>query len=120
MKTFIYFVAITALIAGVSAAAAQDTQDSIRVVAPIVIKSAAPNYTSAAMRAHIQGDVLVEAAVSEDGSVGDARVLVSLDSTYGLDEEAIKAVKKCVFTPATLNGKPIATNVTLSVKFALR
>src|SRR5207245_5286426 len=48
-----------------------------------------PNYTADAMRAKISGTVLLECVVQADGTVGAIRVLRSLDSAYGLDDEAI-------------------------------
>ncbi|HUJ94670.1 MAG TPA: TonB family protein [Terriglobales bacterium] len=36
---------------------------------------------------------------------------------YGLDEEAIKAVQKWKFVPATNNGVPVAVAVNLEVTF---
>ena len=45
------------------------------------------------MRAKVQGTVLLECVVRPDGSVGDVQVVRSLDPTFGLDQEAIKAAQ---------------------------
>src|SRR5215471_381678 len=63
------------------------------VINPRVLKEVRPNYTSDAMRAKVQGVVVLECVVRPDGSVGDISVTRSLDSTFGLDQEAIKAAK---------------------------
>ena len=63
------------------------------VTLPRVLREVKPQYTSDAMRAKIQGTVLLECVVRPDGSVGDVQVLRSLDPTFGLDQEAIKAAK---------------------------
>ena len=52
-----------------------------------------PQYTADAMRAKVQGTVLLECVVLPDGSVGRVDVVKSLDSTFGLDQEAVKAAR---------------------------
>jgi TonB family protein len=71
------------------------------------------------MRAKIQGGVLLECVVQTDGTVGDVRVLRSLDTTYGLDQEAIKAAKQWKFAPGTRNGEPVPVMVTIELTFTL-
>ena len=58
-----------------------------------------PQYTADAMRAKVQGTVLLECVVMPDGSVGNVEIVRSLDSTFGLDQEAIKAAKQWRFRP---------------------
>lgn len=54
-------------------------------------------YTVDAMHARIEGAVWIECVVMPDGSVGEARVMRSLDRRFGLDEEAIAAAKRWRF-----------------------
>jgi TonB family protein len=68
------------------------------VTAPRLIKSARPNYTAEAMRAKVQGRVMLEAVVQRDGTVGELRVTRSLDCKFGLDDAAVKALKEFRFT----------------------
>ena len=42
----------------------------------------------------------VEAVVNTDGSVGDVRVLRTFSPSYGLDAEAVRAVKQWRLRPA--------------------
>src|ERR1019366_2923315 len=63
------------------------------VTLPRVLREVKPQYTSDAMRAKVQGTVLLECVVQKDGSVGDVQVVRSLDSTFGLDQQAIIAAK---------------------------
>lgn len=87
---------------------------------PQVVRELKPNYTSEAMRARIQGTVELEAVILEDGTVGDVRVSRSLDNTYGLDMEAVKAAKLWIFRPATdRQGRPVPIVVTLILTFQL-
>jgi len=86
---------------------------------PRVLQQAKPHYTSEAMRAGVQGTVLLECVVSTDGTVSNARVLHSLDSTLGLDDEAIKAAKQWRFAPGTRNGEPVPVLVSIELTFTL-
>src|SRR5207237_444697 len=67
------------------------------VTTPRVLKEVKPQYTSDAMRAKVQGSVWLECVVRPDGSVGDVKVIRSLDSTFGLDLEAMKAARPWKF-----------------------
>jgi TonB family protein len=89
------------------------------VTIPRLLKDVKPQYTADAMRAKIQGSVLVECVVQTDGTVGDVRVIRSLDTTYGLDQEAIKAAKQWKFAPGTRNGEPVPVTVSIELTFTL-
>ena len=67
-----------------------------------------------------QGVVELEAIVLPDGSVGEVRIVRSLDSVFGLDQEAIKAVKQWRFVPGTRLGQPVAVLVGVELQFTLR
>ena len=90
------------------------------VLLPTVIREVKPQYTAEAMRAKVQGTVLLECIVLPDGSVGNVEVVRSLDSTFGLDQEAIKAAKQWRFRPGTRFGEPVAVIVTIELTFTLR
>ena len=90
------------------------------VVSPQLVYEAKPNYTSDAMRAKIQGVVTMEAVVMPDGSVGAVHITRSLDQTFGLDQEAIRTVKKWRFRPGTRMGQPVPVLVEVEMTFTLR
>jgi protein TonB len=90
------------------------------VVPPTLVREQKPGYTSAAMRARIQGVAEVEAVVLEDGRVGAVRILKSLDKIHGLDQMALDAAKQFVFRPATDKGKPIRYTVRILLEFTVR
>jgi TonB family protein len=90
------------------------------VSAPRLIREVKPGYTSDAMRARIQGLVRLQAIVLPDGSIGNARVVRSLDDRFGLDEEAVKAVKQWRFEPARREGRAVPVIVEIELSFALR
>ena len=72
------------------------------------------------MRARIQGSAWVECVVQIDGTVGDARVIQSLDRRFGLDDEALAAARRWRFRPGTLHGKPVPVIVTIELSFSVR
>ena len=90
------------------------------VTTPRVLREVRPNYTSDAMRAKVQGVVVLECVVRPDGSVGDVHVTRSLDSTFGLDQEAIKAAKAWRFAPGTRMGEPVPVLISIELTFTLR
>ena len=79
-----------------------------------------PSYTAEAMRAKVQGAVMVEAIVRKDGSVGQVRIVRSLDRMFRLDEEALKAVRNWRFKPGQRQGQSVAVLVEIELTFTLR
>jgi len=53
------------------------------------------------------------------GTVGDVKVVRSLDANYGLDQEAIKAAKQWVFAPGTRSGEPVPVMVSIELTFVI-
>jgi periplasmic protein TonB len=90
------------------------------VTTPIVVKEVKPAYTSDAMRAKIQGAVLVECDVQPDGSVTNVKVVRSLDPTFGLDNEAVKAARQWRFKPGLRFGQPVPVTISIELTFTLR
>ena len=90
------------------------------VISPRLIQEVKPGYTGEAMRAKIQGVVVMEAVVLPDGSIGNVHITRSLDPTFGLDQEAIKTVKKWRFAPGTRFGQPVPVLVEIEMTFTLR
>ena len=87
---------------------------------PSVVKEVKPGYTFAAMQNKIQGSVWLEAVVTAEGDIGEVKVTRSLDTEYGLDQEAIKAAKQWKLKPATREGKPVAVWITIELTFTLK
>jgi periplasmic protein TonB len=90
------------------------------VTLPVVIREVKPQYTAEAMRAKVQGTVWLECVVLPDGSVGPVEVVRSLDSSFGLDQEAVRAAKQWRFRPGMRFGEPVAVLVTIELTFTLR
>jgi periplasmic protein TonB len=91
-----------------------------KLVMPTVIRDVKPEYTAEAMRAHVQGAVLVRAIVQADGTVRDAQVVRSLDPVFGLDQAAVRAAAHWRFRPALIAGQPVPMAITIELVFSLR
>jgi len=90
------------------------------VTLPVLVHEVRPQYTSDAMRAKVQGTVLLECVVRPDGSVGDVQVVRSLDSVFGLDGEAVRAARQWRFRPGTRLGEAVPVLITIELTFTLR
>jgi TonB family protein len=87
---------------------------------PVLLRLVPPKYTGEAMRAKIQGIVELEAVVLPNGSIGDIRMVRSLDRIYGLDDQAIKAAREWLFAPGCdTTGRPLPVIVTLILEFRI-
>jgi TonB family protein len=84
---------------------------------PAKVLNVPPVYPQEAQDAKIQGVVILEAIVGEDGSVTDVEVLRSIPQ---LDGPAVEAVKQWRYQPTLLNGVPQAVRMTVTVNFALQ
>jgi len=90
------------------------------IMEPKLLRLIPPKYTGTAMRAKIQGTVQLEAVVLPSGTVGEIRIVRSLDRSFGLDDEAIKAAREWLFTPGRdASGRPVPVVVTLILEFRI-
>jgi len=76
-----------------------------------------PSYTDAARRARYQGTSKFNVVVDENGRATSISLLDPAGN--GLDVQAIKAIRKWRFKPATKEGKPVAVCVVIEVSFRL-
>jgi TonB family protein len=72
-----------------------------------------PNYAKAALEASFNGTVLMDVLLSAEGQASQVTILRG--APFGLNEEAISAVRRWRFKPATLNGKPVPVKVTVEI-----
>jgi len=109
--------ALVALAFAVVARADQKTHS--KTVGPRIKHEVKADYTREARDAGIQGTVVLDTEVLADGTVGDVQVARSLDTKYGLDDQAVKAVKQWIFYPGTVDGKPVTVRVDIEIEFRL-
>ena len=90
-------------------------------VDPVPVYRAEPQYTAAAVTAHISGEVWVECTVLPSGACVAARVIRSLDPRFGLDQEAIRTAERWRFRPGRdKQGRAVSFVVSIAVEFNLR
>jgi len=83
---------------------------------PEAVTKVPPSYPEEARESGVQGVVLVQVLVIEDGSVADWKIVNSIPL---LDEAAVAAVLQWRFKPARTAGKPVAVWVAVPVHFGL-
>ena len=82
-----------------------------------LIKRVQPEYPESAKREEVEGKVILQVMVDEEGNVCSAKV------TKGhplLDDAAIAAVKKWKYSATQLNGEPIRVVSTVTIVFSLK
>jgi TonB family protein len=88
------------------------------VKSPVQVSWPTPPYTEEALRARIEGRVVLQAIIRKDGTVTDAKVIKKLG--YGLDESAVNTLlTKWRFKPGTRNGEPIDVISTIEIRFRM-
>jgi TonB family protein len=90
------------------------------VTLPKVVSEVKPQYTPEALQAGIEGTVVMNAVVRTDGTPGDIKITQSLDTQYGLDNQAVVALSQWRFEPGLKDGKPVPVRLTIEMRFWLR
>jgi protein TonB len=83
---------------------------------PVKTRHIDPVYPPIAQAARVQGIVIIEATISAEGRIINARILRSVPL---LDQAALDAVRQWEFTPSQLNGVPVPVIMTVTVQFTL-
>jgi protein TonB len=83
---------------------------------PTKIVDAKPIYPEEAKAARIQGVVILDIIIGEDGSVEDASVVRSIPE---LDQAAIDAVLRWRYASTLLNGEPVEVEMAVTISFTL-
>jgi len=89
------------------------------VTPPVPVARLNPHYTLAARQAKIQGTVRVRCVVGKSGVCSDVTVVRSVDRSLGLDDAAVRALSAWRFMPAVVQGKPVASRISVDFSFAL-
>ncbi|ARA94623.1 energy transducer TonB [Rhodothermaceae bacterium RA] len=75
-------------------------------------------YPEIAKKAGVEGRVIVQFIVDEQGNVVDPVVVRGIGA--GCDEEAIRAVQQAKFKPGKQRGKPVRVKMSLPITFKLK
>jgi TonB family protein len=89
------------------------------VVPPEPVYKPMPSYPPLAARQRVDGLVILQVLVDENGAVQDVTVLRGVKPDLGLDAAAAKAVRGWRFKPATKNGVRVKVRITQPIPFRL-
>lgn len=87
-----------------------------RVREPKLITRVDPRYPPLAMQTHMQGVVIIDAIVDEQGNVVEAKIV---SGPPLLIQSALDAVKKWKYEPTYLNDQPVPVQLNVTVTFRL-
>ena len=87
------------------------------VVPPSVSEKTPPGYSHEARLTKREGTVVLSVVVTEMGYPASVRLIRSLG--FGLDEEAVHAVRQWRFYPGTKDGDTVPVQATIEVNFRL-
>jgi protein TonB len=87
-----------------------------KIHAPSKLNNVPPVYPPMAKQARVEGTVILEATISEQGRVTNVKVLRGIPL---LDNSALDAVKQWHYSPTLLNGTPVPVVMTVTVNFRL-
>lgn len=109
MKKLLATLSLVCLIFPASLALAQTKEP------PVPVRTVAPEYPSELRREGISGMVTITCTINELGNVIEPSVEKSTNVAF--EVPALAALKKWKFKPAKLDGAPIATKISIPIKF---
>jgi TonB family protein len=84
---------------------------------PVAIRRVPAVYPAHAQAARIEGNVMVNALISEKGSVLRTEIIQGLKGVAGFDQAAAQAVRRWKFEPATIKGIKVKVWMPISIVF---
>ena len=84
------------------------------VAGEILVHKVQPVYPAEARRLRLEGNVVLEANITEDGHVDDLKVVSGHPL---LAQSAMEAVSKWRYAPYLLNGRPIRKPTRININF---
>lgn len=91
---------------------------TVKIARPLYVKNSVPRYPRRARKKGLEGTVLLEVLVDETGKVKDLKLQRSSGHAI-LDKAATASVKKWLFAPGTVNGRPEKMWVKVPIRFEL-
>jgi TonB family protein len=84
---------------------------------PVALRRVLPKYPLLARQARIEGEVVLDALILSDGTVGEVRVVRGLP--LGCTQAAIEALRRWSFRPGERDGVAVDARFTLTVDFRI-
>ena len=88
------------------------------LVPPTLVERVTAEYTPAARRARVEGDVYIEAVVNAEGTVVEPKLIRGIGDE-GLDQAALAAIVQWRFEPGTKDGDPVPVIALFTVTFRI-
>jgi protein TonB len=82
----------------------------------ILVHRVSPTYPTQALTARLQGKVILEATVAEDGTLRNLKVV---QGHPVLAKSALQAVERWRYSPYQLDGHPVKIQTSITVDFKL-
>ena len=89
---------------------------SAEIAQSLLVTKIVPTYPPLAREARVQGEVVLDVAISKEGTIEGLRTLTGHPM---LIPAAIDAVKRWRYKPYLLNGKPVPVQTQVTVNFSL-
>jgi TonB family protein len=80
----------------------------------VLVRKVQPIYPAEARRMHVEGNVVIDAVVTEQGSVEELKLVSGHPM---LAPAALDAVRRWQYTPYSLNGKPVPKPTRITISF---
>ncbi|MGN2242025.1 energy transducer TonB [Frateuria sp. GZRR33] len=109
---------VAATNAPATAEPAKPTPQQVVSTDPVMTKYVQPRFPTQAQRTRTQGWVLVGYTVDTEGNVSGVQV-VDAQPRHLFDREAINAVERWKYKPATRNGTPVEAKLQKKIEFKL-
>ena len=90
-------------------------RQGIGLTPPRISKRVDPNYSEAARKAGVEGNVILKLVVDKDGS--PRNICIERSLREDLDQNSARAVAQWRFDPATKDGEPVATWISAETSF---
>ncbi len=88
-------------------------------IAAAEVDNPAPQYPLAARRRGLEAEVVVEIAITPQGTCGDVKIVENTGAA-AFGDAALAAVRKWTFRPATLGGRPVGSSQRIRFVFKLK
>jgi TonB family protein len=114
----VFALALVAIVCSAPLARAQDAVKQPVVVAPVLKKDSPATYPKQALVDDVRETVTVTLVLTIDAGGKVTNVVPETPRGHGFDEAAVEAASGLEFTPATKDGKPMASRVKYAYVFA--
>jgi TonB family protein len=89
-----------------------------KISSPVPVEKVDPKYPPDLINEHVDGEVVLYAIIRKDGSVDSIQLVRRLDPQ--LDRNAVEALARWKFRPATRDGAPVDLEAVVHIPFRFR